>query len=69
MKNKTTIEDKFNAHAGEMTSNNQVVVDADQTGMFQNLCGIWEGREDISLEKIRNKAWNRKVSNSNAKEI
>lgn len=27
--------------------------------LFEKLCGLWEGREDISLESIRNKAWKR----------
>jgi len=27
--------------------------------LFDEMCGIWEGREDVSLETIRNKAWKR----------
>lgn len=27
--------------------------------LFENLCGIWKDRDDISLESIRNKAWKR----------
>jgi hypothetical protein len=27
--------------------------------LFEKLCGLWEDREDITLENIRNKAWKR----------
>lgn len=27
--------------------------------LFQELCGLWEKREDLTLEKIRDKAWKR----------
>ena len=27
--------------------------------LFDKLCGLWEGRSDITLESIRNKAWKR----------
>jgi hypothetical protein len=29
--------------------------------LFEKLCDLWEDREDISLEKIRNRAWKRKI--------
>jgi len=31
----------------------------DKQALFENLCGLWEGREDLTLESIRNKAWKR----------
>ncbi len=31
----------------------------DKDALFDKLCGLWEGRSDISLESIRNKAWKR----------
>lgn len=29
----------------------------DKAALFDKLCGLWEGRKDISLESIRDKAW------------
>ena len=31
----------------------------DKRSLFDKLCGLWEGRNDITLESIRDKAWNR----------
>ncbi len=31
----------------------------DKNQLFEGLCGLWEGREGLSLEDIRNKAWKR----------
>jgi len=31
----------------------------DKQELFNDMCGIWEGRDDITLENIRNKAWKR----------
>jgi hypothetical protein len=31
----------------------------DKRALFDKLCGIWEGRSDITLESIRDKAWKR----------
>ncbi len=27
--------------------------------LFEKMCGLWEGREDITLERIRERAWKR----------
>ena len=32
----------------------------EKQALFEQLCGLWENRDDISLETIRNKAWKRK---------
>jgi hypothetical protein len=31
----------------------------DKDSLFDKLCGLWEGRSDISLESIGSKAWKR----------
>ncbi len=31
----------------------------DKRSLFDKLCGLWEGRSDITLESIRDKAWKR----------
>jgi hypothetical protein len=31
----------------------------EKPGRFEMLCGLWEGRTDVSLETVRNKAWKR----------
>ncbi len=31
----------------------------DKKALFENLCGLWEDRDDLTLESIRNKAWKR----------
>jgi hypothetical protein len=31
----------------------------EKQALFEQLCGLWENRDDISLETIRNKAWKR----------
>ena len=31
----------------------------DKKYLFEKLCGLWEGREDLTLGSIRDKAWKR----------
>jgi hypothetical protein len=31
----------------------------EKQALFKQLCGLWENRDDISLETIRKKAWKR----------
>jgi hypothetical protein len=31
----------------------------DRRKLFNNLCGLWEDRKDLTLESIRSKAWKR----------
>jgi len=31
----------------------------EKRALFEKLCGLWEDREDLTLESIRNKAWKR----------
>ena len=31
----------------------------DKNALFEKLCGLWEGRDDVTLNSIRDKAWKR----------
>lgn len=31
----------------------------EKKALFEQLCGLWEGRKEVSLESIRKKAWKR----------
>jgi hypothetical protein len=35
------------------------VAKPDKRRLFEQLCGLWEGRQELSLESIRKKAWKR----------